>query len=106
MVLLGRNLPEERLRMASAALAYYMALLLLALTWAEPGLRLDMLLFEAVLALSTVGLSMGLTGGLGDAGKLILILLMYVGRVGILTFGLAFALRTAPAEAPRDDVVM
>lgn len=41
--------------------------------------------FEAVSALATVGSSLGITGSLGVAGKLIIILLMYVGRIGIST---------------------
>ncbi|MBL8113777.1 MAG: ATPase [Acidobacteria bacterium] len=42
------------------------------------------LLFETVSALSTVGLSMGVTPGLTDPGKLVVTLLMLVGRVGLL----------------------
>ncbi|MEG0273882.1 MAG: potassium transporter TrkG [Longicatena sp.] len=41
--------------------------------------------FEAVSALATVGSSLGITGSLGVAGKLIIILMMYVGRIGIST---------------------
>lgn len=44
------------------------------------------LLFEAASALGTVGLSLGITSQLSDAGKLVLILLMFWGRVGIVTF--------------------
>jgi len=51
------------------------------------------LLFEAVSAFGTVGLSMGLTPGLSDAGKLTVILLMFLGRVGPLAFFAAIALR-------------
>ena len=108
VVLLGRTLPEERQRLATAALMYYLALLVAAVTAlmiTERGVRFDIVLFEAVSALSTVGLSMGLTGGLSDAGKGIVILLMYAGRVGVLTFGIAFALRAAPRAAPHGDVV-
>jgi trk system potassium uptake protein TrkH len=42
-------------------------------------------LFEAVSAFGTVGLSMGLTPSLTTAGKLVLIVLMLLGRVGLLT---------------------
>ncbi|MFN3428440.1 MAG: TrkH family potassium uptake protein [Candidatus Sericytochromatia bacterium] len=42
------------------------------------------LLFEAISAFSTVGLSMGITGQLTDWGKLILVATMLVGRVGVL----------------------
>ncbi len=47
-------------------------------------------LFETVSAMGTVGLSFSLTPTLSAASKIILILLMYTGRVGILTIGLAF----------------
>jgi trk system potassium uptake protein TrkH len=47
------------------------------------------LLFEAVSAFGTVGLSTGVTASLSSAGKLVLIVLMFVGRVGPLTLVLA-----------------
>ena len=49
-------------------------------------------LFEAASAIGTVGLSMGITGGLGTLSKLILTFLMYFGRVGCLT--ILYAIRT------------
>ena len=57
------------------------------------GLDLDKLLFEAVSAFGTVGLSTGITPGLPDAAKVILVLLMFLGRLGPLTLGTALALR-------------
>jgi trk system potassium uptake protein TrkH len=44
------------------------------------------LLFEAVSALGTVGLSLGVTPELTYAGKIVLVLMMFWGRVGIVTF--------------------
>ncbi|MDD4160807.1 MAG: potassium transporter TrkG, partial [Synergistaceae bacterium] len=44
------------------------------------------LLFEAVSAMGTVGLSLGITPQLSVAGKMILVILMFWGRVGILSF--------------------
>lgn len=41
--------------------------------------------FEAVSAMATVGSSLGITSALGTVGKLIIIFLMYVGRIGIST---------------------
>ncbi len=52
--------------------------------------------FEAVSAFGTVGLSMGATAGLGWAGKLVVIALMYVGRLGPLTFIYALTQRRRP----------
>jgi len=50
--------------------------------------------FEAVSAFGTVGLSMGMTAKLNTTGKGIIILLMFVGRVGLLTLAFAIAGRT------------
>lgn len=50
-------------------------------------------LFEAVSAFATVGVTMGLTPGLHTASHLILIVLMYLGRVGVLTLGVAVLMR-------------
>ncbi len=52
------------------------------------------LLFEEVSAFGTVGLSTGITPTLSDAGKTIIIVSMYVGRVGTLTLGVAIAKKT------------
>lgn len=57
---------------------------------AEPDKDPINLIFEVVSAISTVGLSRGLTSSLGDGGKTIIIVLMFVGRIGVLTFFLAF----------------
>lgn len=46
------------------------------------------ILFECVAAFSTAGISSGVTPHLNDASKLILLVLMYLGRVGILTVSL------------------
>jgi trk/ktr system potassium uptake protein len=57
------------------------------------GIDLDRILLEAVSAFGTVGLSTGITPGLPDAAKLVLIALMFLGRLGPLTLGTAIALR-------------
>lgn len=55
-------------------------------------------LFECVSALGTVGLSLNLTPELGVASRIILILLMYAGRVGILTLALALGEKRTVSE--------
>jgi len=49
--------------------------------------------FEAVSAFATVGLSLGVTAKLSLVGKIILIVLMFIGRVGLLTVAFAFIRR-------------
>jgi trk system potassium uptake protein len=56
--------------------------ILIALT--DPTLDFIQILFEVVSAFATVGLSTGITGSVSIAAKLILIITMYVGRVGVL----------------------
>lgn len=51
------------------------------------------LIFEAGSALGTVGLSTGITAELSAWSKIILIVLMYIGRVGVLTIGYAMLVR-------------
>jgi trk system potassium uptake protein TrkH len=55
--------------------------------------RFVALMFEAVSAFGTVGLSTGITASLGPAAKVILIVLMFVGRVGPLTLVMAVGAR-------------
>jgi trk system potassium uptake protein TrkH len=56
------------------------------------------LFFETVSALGTVGLSTGITPELTPAGKVVLILLMFVGRLGPLTIAVAISRRARPAR--------
>ncbi len=60
--------------------------------------RFEQLLFEAVSAFGTVGLSTGITSGLSLPSKAAIIVLMYVGRIGPLT--LAFTMRARRAQVP------
>ncbi|HEX9833726.1 MAG TPA: potassium transporter TrkG [Mycobacterium sp.] len=53
----------------------------------------DQVLFEAISALGTVGLSTGITPDLPDSAKWLIIVMMYVGRLGPLTLASALALR-------------
>lgn len=65
--------------------------------------------YEAASALGTVGLSCGLTPGLSPASQGLIILLMYLGRVGILSFSIAFTTRTrypAKLRYPEMDIVI
>jgi len=63
-------------------------------------------LFEAVSAFGTVGLSMGVTGSLTSLGKVIIILLMFVGKVGPLTLLFTLSKPQQPkVRYPNEDVL-
>jgi trk system potassium uptake protein TrkH len=57
------------------------------------NLPFDKLIFEAISAFGTVGLSMGITAKLSGAGKLLITVLMYIGRIGPLTLIYALSMR-------------
>lgn len=65
------------------------------------------LLFEAVSAFGTVGLSTGVTPRLSPWGKLILVATMFTGRIGLLTLLVAIAgKRVEPARYPSEEVLV
>ena len=106
----GRRLPTDTLRSAAAILMAYVGLFLLgglAISCVE-GVALDAALFETASAIGTVGLTLGVTPELGGVSRLILIFLMYFGRVGGLT--LIYAVLpdsgAAPAQLPQERVTV
>lgn len=83
----GRRIAQEAVQKASAILMLYLGLFLsggTAISVIE-GLPFKECLFEAASAIGTVGLSMGITTQLGTSSRIILMLLMFFGRVGGLT---------------------
>jgi trk system potassium uptake protein len=68
-------------------------LFIFILTISDPKFDIMRLAFEQVSAFATVGLSTGITAGLSDVGKTVIILSMYIGRVGTLTLALALSTR-------------
>ncbi|GBL04951.1 K+ transporter Trk [Glaciecola sp. KUL10] len=88
-----RVLSLEKLQIAASSFVYYFFILLVAvvLLLLLENAPMPIVLFEVFSALGTVGLSMGLTGELSEFGKLIIIILMFMGRVGILTFGIVIS---------------
>lgn len=58
----------------------------------ETDFPTDQVIFEVISAFGTVGLSTGITGSLPESSQLMLILLMYVGRVGTITLAVSLAL--------------
>jgi trk system potassium uptake protein len=61
----------------------------------QPGVSMKDVFFEVFSAFGTVGLSLGLTPQLNDVGKIVIIMTMYIGRIGPFTFLYAFSRREA-----------
>ncbi len=64
----------------------------------DSGIGINAILFECVSAIGTVGLTMGITPVLSIGSRLILCMLMFVGRVGLLTIGLAVSASSTTHE--------
>ncbi len=103
--LFDRTIPDAIVQRAASIVLiafFILSAVLFILSFTETGCGADLaaarqnflpLLFETVSALSTVGLSLGLTCPLSTAGQAILLVLMFIGRVGLLAFFSTISLR-------------
>lgn len=94
-----RSLPQESINKALAVVvvaALLLSLGSLTLSISDPQIPVENLVFEAVSAFSTVGLSLGVTPQLSEAGRVIVELLMFVGRLGPLTMVALLSTRERP----------
>ncbi len=82
---------------------FYVALLLL-----EPSLSSIDLLFESVSAFSTVGSSMGITPLLSSISKILLVVLMFLGRVGFITVFMSILSQKEQPKyhLPKEDIII
>ncbi|MDR6227095.1 TrkH family potassium uptake protein [Desmospora profundinema] len=106
-----RELLTEDVRKASIVFGVgvmIVATALIAVVWEQPEHDLMTIIFEVCSAFGTTGLSMGLTPELTTPGKLTILLLMFIGRIGILS--LLFLIREDRPPAvyhyPREKVII
>ena len=106
----GRRIPDSAVRNAAALFILYILLFLGAGVFIAcyEGLPLMPALFETASAIATVGLSLGITGQLSALSHVILILLMFFGRVGGLTLIYAVSAGERPdgARLPMEQVAI
>ena len=96
------SIDRDTIRQASSILLVYLSLGIIAILsiCAFDPVTVKEAMFESCSALGTVGLTLGITPSLSWGSQIVLILLMYAGRLGCLSFALVFAQRKA--EAPVD----
>ncbi len=98
--LFGTDLEPSGIRTAMSVIVLYTLLMALGLTGAfylaPSGFAVADLAFEVVSAIGTVGLSRGITAELTQGLKLLLVGLMFVGRVGVFTLVLGVVARVEP----------
>ncbi|MDD6717200.1 MAG: TrkH family potassium uptake protein [bacterium] len=106
----GRRLEDDVLSRATVLVFVYLLLFLCAaaLICMIDGVPLSAALFETASAIGTVGLSLGLTPTLSAPSHVILIFLMYFGRVGGLTmiYALADPNNRTPGRRPQEQVTV
>ncbi len=112
----GRRIPDEIVRKCATILALCLGIAMisagvLAVTeHAVQGGQMGPILFEAVSAFGTTGLSMGITSELSPAGRITIMVTMFIGRVGALAiFAALFSVRPAlraQYSYPTGDVVI
>jgi trk system potassium uptake protein len=91
----GKRLSRAVHRQAITVALLAVATVIAAAVWLSwiTDFALDDIFFEVISAFATVGMSTGITAALPAAGQLTLVLLMFVGRLGPMSFAAALALR-------------
>ncbi|MGM0890806.1 MAG: TrkH family potassium uptake protein [Bacillota bacterium] len=108
-ITIGNRAIKEKVIVRSLAIStisilfIFLGIFILNITEPEPFLKI---LFEVISAFGTVGLSMGITADLSDIGKIIIVFIMFLGKLGPLT--LAFSLAKPDQEKiryPSEDIL-
>lgn len=88
----GKSISSDNVRKGMAILILSLVVMIFSMGALSITQKSDFLdtIYECVSALATVGLSRGLTGHLDNVGKIIIILTMYIGRIGPISLALFF----------------
>ncbi|MBX2956579.1 MAG: potassium transporter TrkH [Cyclobacteriaceae bacterium] len=103
---LGKAIPLERMYVATSTFMLYAAVIFMAtflLSITDSTFSLQNILFEITSAIGTVGLSTGITSALSASGKLVVIAVMFIGRIGVITFGLAILAKRKQQVDEKDE---
>ena len=106
----GRRLEEEEIRKASIVVTINLLLAVAAavILCGMQSFPMEDVLLEVFSAIGTVGMSSGITRQLNTVARVIIILLMYCGRIGSMTFALSFTERkkVAPVQLPAEKIII
>lgn len=109
--MMGRQISTDSVNRANTIIFASIMIIIIAimtLSILEPHIPLQNLLYECISALSTVGLSLHTTPLLSDNGKIVVLLLMFIGRIGIMTLllGIVRQSKNNKFNYPTDDIVI
>ncbi len=83
-----------------------LSLFILSISEAANGFTIRQIFFEIASAFGTTGLSLGITAGLTNVGKVVLILVMFIGRVGVLALLTMFKGDKGPSNVKYPEIDM
>lgn len=107
----GREVSQDSIRRANATIMLSITIICMfvfILSITEKGVEPFRIVFECISALSTVGSSLDLTPHLTDIGKVCIAILMFIGRVGFITFllGIIKAKKNNSYKYPIDNIII
>ncbi len=107
----GREISQTSINQATSVIlisGVILSVAIITLCALEPALPPLSLIFEAFSAIGTVGLSINLTPQLSESGKFIVMLLMFIGRVGMITilFGLVRKVKFTNFKYPAEQIII
>lgn len=107
----GRHIPAQSIRRAFAVISLsliFIGFSIFVLSFTDSRLGFLELSFEVFSAFSTVGLSLGITGSLSDSGKLVMVIIMFVGRVGAITLLISIfrKVKSLRYQYPQEDILI
>lgn len=107
----NRRLDDDVIRKASNVVVISLLMAVSAsilICYLQPDLVVEDILFEVYSAIGTVGMSTGVTRDLNLVSRIIIVLLMYCGRIGSMSFALSFTERkkVAPVQLPTEKIMI
>lgn len=104
-----RRLKEDVVRKAALVIGVNMILFItgaMVIFAVQPELGFADVIFEVISGISTVGMTTGITRSLSVASRIVIIVLMYCGRIGSLSFALSFSenKRVVPLQQPEEEI--
>lgn len=109
--LFGRRLTEDVVKKANAVVIINFSLAIIAaviIMILQPLLNFENVIFEVLSAIGTVGMTTGVTRNMCAVSRIVLIVLMYCGRLGSLSFALIFAQKrtSASVRQPQEKIIV
>ena len=105
----SRRLKEDVVRKAALVISVNMLLFIIGamvIFAVQPELGFADVIFEVISGISTVGMTTGITRSLATVSRIVVILLMFCGRIGSLSFALSFSenKRVVPLQQPEEEI--